>query len=332
MVKRVVLNRITDISGQNNFNIEWEQSELDIGGWWNPANPTIVTVPTGVHYARVSSNIPAVRNIYNYYRLNLQVRKNGSVWGPGVSHWKGCEIEINAYTNNNKSFASPFIKVQPGDQLSLFYYDSLSGDIEGTTSDTTGFCLEVEGLSSDEYAGALVGFSSMEEAHSNNPTYFNTLNGNKGSEDVTIINWEKQYHDTNNIWNPDTPSRLIVPEGSEASHARLRLTIDNALYDVVNDVYDNGINHATEGTTLQIIKNSSDIVGFFKMGHEGLNTIRRKHTEWIQTGLLPIRDGDYFEAGYATLIGYSGTNFTIGTYGRHILNNFGTSFEMQLYR
>lgn len=95
------------------FNVlSWDQTVYEEGTWWDPAQPTRLTVPAGTAFVRAAAGLEMNGSPGN--NCPTEIRKNGLFTYPGASgFWRNFGLDAAAVT--------PVIAVVPGDYLELYF-------------------------------------------------------------------------------------------------------------------------------------------------------------------------------------------------------------------
>lgn len=113
--------------------LSWGAVEEEAGEWWDPSNPTRLTVPSGVDRVRIYAH--GRKKLATAGQLVVNIRKNGSSYTrmPGAD----ADAEYDAV-----SIASRPIAVTPGDYFEMMIFQSGFGIAVDIASDETYFAIE----------------------------------------------------------------------------------------------------------------------------------------------------------------------------------------------
>ncbi len=124
------------------FLIPWDAVAYDTDGFWNAGQPTMITIPAGVHKVRLSGQVglTAVNTSHSVYT---------SFYKNGTGGWPGAGSENNkhytsGYTDNIYHAQTAVIPVVEGDyfELRINGYD-MTSDLNDVLANYTWMCLEV---------------------------------------------------------------------------------------------------------------------------------------------------------------------------------------------
>ncbi|MEB8088271.1 BppU family phage baseplate upper protein [Staphylococcus pseudoxylosus] len=170
--------------------VPWQSTLYNTSGFWNPTNPTRLTVPKGVKKVRVSANVLWASNATGS-RL-LRVKQNGN-YMPGLPY-----ILKTAETTSATQGNSGVIPVKEGDYFELEVRHEAGVTIDFRADPYTWFSIEVV---------------ELEEGMQNN---FFSLIGHRGASGYEDEHTIKSYE-------------LAVQQGADYIEMDLQLTKDNKL-------------------------------------------------------------------------------------------------------
>lgn len=170
--------------------VPWQSTLYNTSGFWNPTNPTRLTVPKGVKKVRVSANVLWASNATGS-RL-LRVKQNGN-YMPGLPY-----ILKTAETTSATQGNSGVIPVKEGDYFELEVRHEAGVTIDFRADPYTWFSIEVV---------------ELEEGVQNN---FFSLIGHRGASGYEDEHTIKSYE-------------LAVQQGADYIEMDLQLTKDNKL-------------------------------------------------------------------------------------------------------
>jgi hypothetical protein len=109
----------SDLTGVNYVTptaVPWDTEVYDHGNWYSGANPTRMTVPSGVSYVRATARVDAAL-INSNDSASLVIRKNGSEDYNGVAGQKA----FASTTDKQASVATGIIPCAPGDYFETYF-------------------------------------------------------------------------------------------------------------------------------------------------------------------------------------------------------------------
>lgn len=138
---RVVLTADEAIPAVTDTTIPWDQVDREVGSWWSAANPTRLTVPSGVTRVRVSGNVLGSAATGDFA---AQILKNGLPFS-GMG-----QTDTDTPSGDSLNVFSDVIDVTPGDYFELSVFSDAARNV--TAGNATWFSIEaVEGtLSSNQ--------------------------------------------------------------------------------------------------------------------------------------------------------------------------------------
>ena len=212
----VKLDNNISLDTKTTLYVPWESSLYNTSGFWNPTNPTRLTVPKGVKKVRVSANVLWSSNTEGA-RL-LRVKQNGN-YMPGLPY-----ILRTAEATSATQGTSGVIPVKEGDYFELEVRHEAGVTIDFRADPYTWFSIEA---------------LELEEGVQNN---FFSLIGHRGASGYEDENTIKSYE-------------LAVQQGADYIEMDLQLTKDNKLicmHDTTVDRTTTGTGKVADMTLAQI--------------------------------------------------------------------------------
>ena len=124
---------VPNLQPYTNYNVSFVTEFIDNGGWFTSAQPTRLTVPSGVAWAKFTASCgvslqgsPVQPGMLMVFRL----LKNGSITnfiGPGI----GVDLSVGIVKDENPTLFTPWIPVAAGDYFELQFYYEKSTIISG---------------------------------------------------------------------------------------------------------------------------------------------------------------------------------------------------------
>lgn len=120
-------------------NVDWDKAEYDTSGFYNPKQPTRLTIPRGVSKVRISANITwaTVGTKFDEGYRAMKILKNGKS-APGLPYQRYMGISTSP-----GNISSTVIPVKEGDYFELEVYYRDNNELYLGSSDYTWFSIEV---------------------------------------------------------------------------------------------------------------------------------------------------------------------------------------------
>jgi uncharacterized protein YjlB len=237
--------------------VPFDQADKDIGGWWDSAAPTRLTVPAGITKVRLHAGF--LWDAVTGDRCFLRIIMNGAT----VSGGGGSDLD-QQYSQLSQSHATPTIVVSEGDYFEVQAYQNSGIAANLLTNNNTYFSIEaVESIApSVTPRGALVTKSA---------------NQSIANSTSTAITWDQETYDSDNLHdNATNNSRMTVPAG--VTHVRLDASITFAV-------------HGTGYRTVYFYKNGTTIVSRIQIDPSATADTMMS----LSSQVLEVVEGDYFE-------------------------------------
>jgi uncharacterized protein YjlB len=260
----VSLTANESIANATVIKVPFDQADIDIGGWWDSAAPTRLTVPAGITKVRLHAGF--IWDAVTGDRCFLRIIMNGAT----VSGGGGSDLD-QQYSQLSQSHATPTIVVSEGDYFEVQAYQNSGIAANILTNDNTYFSIEaVESIApSVTPRGSLVTLAADDTTKSANQSIANSTS--------TAITWDQETYDSDNLHdNATNNSRMTVPAG--VTHVRLDASITFAV-------------HGTGYRTVYFYKNGTTIVSRIQIDPSATADTMMS----LSSQVLEVVEGDYFE-------------------------------------
>lgn len=126
------------------FLIPWDAVAYDTDGFWNAGQPTMITIPAGVHKVRLSGQVEltlsrTAHSVFTSFQKNGTSYRWPGAWIESIRHGGSSGWNVNLYHAQ-----TAVIPVVEGDYFELRIQGSgMSSDMDDILADSSWMCLEV---------------------------------------------------------------------------------------------------------------------------------------------------------------------------------------------
>lgn len=261
MPKNCLISRLASWTAGNPF--EWDNATYDPDGWWSGANPSRITVPSGVNKVRVSWNLPFTLDS-SRTAVGAELFVNGVSTNPRMT-WVAKHVNTGI-VNNELVGTTSMLEVTPGDYFQIEnYYSGMTGDMAATNN----AWISVEDLT-DNYAGCVIKQDS------------GTVSGNWTTGRLIAFNTE--VYDPLEMFDFGVSNtRITIPSGVTKARAMF----------MFNPSYSNQIN----AKTCEIRLNGTVVAqNILAAAGAGLGTQQFESDACVVSRIVDVSPSDYFEA------------------------------------
>lgn len=117
---------ITVSTGATTIITQWDTQDFDVGNWWDPANPSYFTVPSGVDYIIASMCLFRAASVADQFIANLGLYSAADAFIGGI----GAQ-ESDTTGGDSCQVSSGIIAVTAGQRIKARYFVTNAGSLDG---------------------------------------------------------------------------------------------------------------------------------------------------------------------------------------------------------